>query len=393
MSWYKAGSVTSVAGTNVITGTGTLWSNPIFGIAPGQMIFVPGAGQVVIYEILAIDSDTQIRTSSNSASSITDSDYAIVTTVSNSMSDLARRTAVQLALYQKLLEDWQQITTGTGLITLVAPDGTEVTISALGDLTADVEWLQENKDQIVNAAGYAEEAKQYRDDALASATSASGSEDSAAVSASQAINAVNSIGTSVQDAQTAANTATDKAAQASSDADRAEAAADTVDTEALLNAIDSKMAKSGGSFTGPIALSGDATTALNPVTKQQLDFHNKSTYLYPGGTEASPASISANQRIVVVNPFAGRAIHCIAEVKWEGNWGASRWWYNPTSNDARGTNADVLTLPNGVQSIIIQSGSGTPFHRNASYTGSPLTNTATGDPSSVPFRVKVWTVD
>lgn len=133
MSWYRSGTVTAAAGQNVITGTGTLWNNPIFGIASGQMIFVPGAGQVVIYEILAVDSDTKIRTVSNVTSSITNSDYAIVTTVSNSMSDLARRTAVQLALYQKLLEDWQDITTGTGDVTIIAPDGTEVVIPALGE--------------------------------------------------------------------------------------------------------------------------------------------------------------------------------------------------------------------------------------------------------------------
>ncbi|WP_240624804.1 hypothetical protein [Yersinia massiliensis] len=138
MSWYKAGKVTSVVGTNVITGTGTLWSNPIFGIAPGQMILVPGAGQVVIYEILAVDSDTQIRISSNSASSITNSDYAIVTTVSNSMSDLARRTAVQLALYQGLLEDWQLITTGTGDVTIIAPDGSTVVIPSLTKMSEDI---------------------------------------------------------------------------------------------------------------------------------------------------------------------------------------------------------------------------------------------------------------
>jgi hypothetical protein len=138
MSWYKAGKVTSVAGTNVITGTGTLWSNPIFGIAPGQMILVPGAGQVVIYEILAVDSDAQIRISSNSASSITNSDYAIVTTVSNSMSDLARRTAVQLALYQGLLEDWQLITTGTGDVTIIAPDGSTVVIPSLTKMSQDI---------------------------------------------------------------------------------------------------------------------------------------------------------------------------------------------------------------------------------------------------------------
>lgn len=138
MSWYKAGKVTSVAGTNVITGTGTLWSNPIFGIAPGQMILVPGAGQVVIYEILAVDSDTKIRTVSNVASTITNSDYAIVTTVSNSMSDLARRTAVQLALYQGLLEDWQLITTGTGDVTIIAPDGSTVVIPSLSKISQDL---------------------------------------------------------------------------------------------------------------------------------------------------------------------------------------------------------------------------------------------------------------
>ncbi|WP_257209841.1 hypothetical protein [Yersinia mollaretii] len=138
MSWYKAGTVTSLAGTNIITGTGTLWNNPIFGIASGQMIFVPGAGQVVIYEILAVDSDTKIRVTKNISSAITNSEYAIVTTVSNSMSDLARRTAVQLALYQGLLEDWQLITTGTGNVTIIAPDGTEVVIPSLAQLSQDI---------------------------------------------------------------------------------------------------------------------------------------------------------------------------------------------------------------------------------------------------------------
>lgn len=119
----------------------------------------------------------------------------------------------------------------------------------------------------------------------------------------------------------------------------------------------------------------------------------KITYLYPGGTEALPASISANQRIVVANPFPSREISCIAEVKWEGNWGAAEWWYNAANQDARGTKANIFTPANGVQSIIVQSGSGTPFHRNAMYTGGPLTNTATGDSTTILFRVKVWRVD
>ncbi|WP_145537591.1 prophage tail fiber N-terminal domain-containing protein [Yersinia alsatica] len=136
-----------------------------------------------------------------------------------------------------------------------------------------------------------------------------------------------------------------------------------------------------------------ATQLVTLSTRVTALESKKITYLYPGGTEAAPASISANQRIIVANPFPNDDIACIAEVKWEGNWGTSRWWYNATSNDARGTNADVLTSASAVQSIIVQSGSGTPLHRTASYTGSPLINTAAGDPSSVPFRVKVWRIN
>ncbi|HDY4893801.1 TPA: phage tail protein [Yersinia enterocolitica] len=142
MAWYRSGTVTAAAGQNVITGTGTQWANNVFGIAPGQMIFVPGAGQVFIYEILSVDSDTKIRVTRNIATAITNSEYAIVTTVSNSMSDLARRTAVQLDLYQQLLEDWQNITTGTGDVTIIAPDGSTVVIPSLSDLTA---WVNDSK--------------------------------------------------------------------------------------------------------------------------------------------------------------------------------------------------------------------------------------------------------
>ncbi|HHH0216577.1 TPA: hypothetical protein ACPZBA_004136, partial [Yersinia enterocolitica] len=151
----RTGRASSVAGSNVITGVGTLWANNVFGIAPGQMIFVPGAGQVFIYEILSVDSDTKIRVTRNIATAITNSEYAIVTTVSNSMSDLARRTAVKLALYQKLLEDWQDITTGTGDVTIIAPDGSTVVIPSLSDLTAWVNdsktWFDDNRELIENA--------------------------------------------------------------------------------------------------------------------------------------------------------------------------------------------------------------------------------------------------
>ena len=229
MAWYRSGTVTSVAGTNVITGTGTLWNNPIFGIASGQMIFVPGAGQVVIYEILAVDSDTKIRVTKNISSAITNSEYAIVTTVSNSMSDLARRTAVQLALYQQFLEDWQNITTGTGDVTIIAPDGTEVVIPALSWITDSKTWFDANRELIDNA------------------------------------------GEAVAGAETAR--------------DEAEQFAESVNPDLLMHTT-------GGTFTGPVILAGDATDPKGAVTKQQLETHLKITNNLSEIKDAGPVAVA-----------------------------------------------------------------------------------------------------
>ncbi len=139
MAWYRSGTVTATAGQNVITGTGTQWANNVMGVAPGQALIVPRPdGNTLIYEILAVDSDTKIRINGNVVDALTSSNYGIQTSVSNSYSALARETSAQLALYQQLLQDWQQITTGTGNITIIAPDGTEVVIPSLAQLSQDI---------------------------------------------------------------------------------------------------------------------------------------------------------------------------------------------------------------------------------------------------------------
>ncbi|MBX9477095.1 hypothetical protein J8Z83_20835 [Yersinia enterocolitica] len=127
-----------MAGSNVITGVGTLWANNVFGIAPGQTLSIPGAGQVLQYEILAVDSDTKIRIATNVTTTITNSEYAIVTTVANSYSALARQTSANLAVYEKLLSDWNYITTGTGNVTIIAPDGTQVIMPSLNQINENI---------------------------------------------------------------------------------------------------------------------------------------------------------------------------------------------------------------------------------------------------------------
>lgn len=136
MAWYRSGTVTASVGQNVITGTGTQWANNVMGVAPGQALVVQRSdGNTLIYEILAVDSNTKIRINGNVVDALSAANYGIQTSVANSYSALARETSAQLALYQQLLQDWQQITTGTGSVSIIAPDGSTVVIPSLAQLS------------------------------------------------------------------------------------------------------------------------------------------------------------------------------------------------------------------------------------------------------------------
>ncbi len=109
------------------------------GVAIGQALYVTRTdGNTLVYEILAVDSDTKIRINGNIVDSLTNSNYAIHTTVSNSYSALARESSAQLGFYQQLFKDWQSITTSSGNVTIIAPDGSTVVIPSLTQMSQDI---------------------------------------------------------------------------------------------------------------------------------------------------------------------------------------------------------------------------------------------------------------
>lgn len=149
MAWYRDGTVRVTNGSATVTGTGTLWGDNKQGIGPGQMLLVPAAGTVQVYEILRVDSNTQLTLKDNfvgttSASSV----YAIPSFYTDSVPDFARRLSAQLSYYQSQMDGWQQIMTGTGSVTLTAPNGQTVTISSFKKLTDDMN----NKANLVSGA-------------------------------------------------------------------------------------------------------------------------------------------------------------------------------------------------------------------------------------------------
>ncbi|WP_277971738.1 hypothetical protein [Pantoea agglomerans] len=138
MAWYRTGTIAATKDGKTITGTGTKWADNKQGIGAGQMLLVPGSGSVEIYEIATVKSDTELTLTDAVTSNITGSAYAILAFYGNSYPDFARQLAAQLKYYQSQMDGWQEIMTGTGDVTLVAPDGTQVTISSMSELTSSV---------------------------------------------------------------------------------------------------------------------------------------------------------------------------------------------------------------------------------------------------------------
>jgi hypothetical protein len=127
-AWYRTGTITSSG--NVVTGTGTLWADNKMGIGSGQMLLVPGDGVVRIFEISSIDSNTQLRLVAIPDAPLA-GNYAIASFYTDSVPDFARRLAAQLSYYQSQMDGWQKILTGTGIINLIAPDGTVVSVPSM----------------------------------------------------------------------------------------------------------------------------------------------------------------------------------------------------------------------------------------------------------------------
>jgi hypothetical protein len=135
-AWYRTGTI-GISGKTV-TGAGTNWTDNKFGIGPGQALLVPADGDVKIYEIARVDSATQLTLVADAGSVAAGSEYAIMSFYTDSRPDFARRLSAQLGYYQSLADDLQIIMTGTGSVTITAPDDTPVTISSFKKLTEDM---------------------------------------------------------------------------------------------------------------------------------------------------------------------------------------------------------------------------------------------------------------
>ncbi|MGM7743102.1 hypothetical protein ACS780_21415 [Yersinia enterocolitica] len=295
MSWYRAGEIAGSAGNAVITGVNTNWIDNKQAVGAGQALIISVGDATQIYEIEQVESATQIRLTSPLKQDYS-GEYAILTFYVDSVPDFARRLSTLIGYFTTQLAGLQDLVTSDSDVTFIKPDGTSVIIPSIHALTKWVDeykkWFDGARDDIDNVAGNANEAKAARDEAvqarleaIAAATgsekykeqakdyaaqaavseqSASASETAAASALAGAISAKDNAKVSMEGAKVARD-------RAEAAAQKAKDIAEAADIDKVMEVMSDKMDKTGGTFTGPVTLVGDATNPLEPTTKQQVE--------------------------------------------------------------------------------------------------------------------------
>ena len=127
--WYRVGTVSVTNGSKKVTGFGTKWKTSVSKPDKGHPVHAPDGR---IYELDYVESDTVLwLVSSYAGPSAADQVYAIDIARSGTNSAFSRDLSAFVAYHQGQMDGWQQLLTGTGNVTLTAPDGTKITVPSI----------------------------------------------------------------------------------------------------------------------------------------------------------------------------------------------------------------------------------------------------------------------
>lgn len=162
--WYRAGTVSVTNGSKKITGFGTLWKTTVLKPDKGHPVHGPDGR---IYELDYVESDTVMYiVTAYAGATAAGQAYAIDIPRTSSIPAFSRDLSAFMGYHQTQMDGWQQLLTGTGDVTLTAPDGTKLTVPT---------W-----DKVMNAGyGVVTQAKTEADRAKAEAANSAASAASA----------------------------------------------------------------------------------------------------------------------------------------------------------------------------------------------------------------------
>lgn len=130
--WYRAGSIAVTNGSKKVVGTGTTWKTSVLKPDKGHAVHSPDGRQ---YELDYVESDTVMYiVTPYVGPTATGQAYAIDITRTGSIPALSREISAFSAHAQGQYDSWQKVLTGTGMVTLTAPDGQQVQVPSLSSM-------------------------------------------------------------------------------------------------------------------------------------------------------------------------------------------------------------------------------------------------------------------
>lgn len=127
--WYRAGTASVTNGSKKVTGFGSQWKTTTYKPDKGHTFWGPDGKA---YEIDYVESDTVLYLVMAYAGVTAASQaYSIDITRTSTIPAFSRELSAQLAFAQAQYDSWQQVLTGSGMVTLTAPDGQQVQVPAL----------------------------------------------------------------------------------------------------------------------------------------------------------------------------------------------------------------------------------------------------------------------
>lgn len=129
--WVRAGTVTLTNGSKKVTGSGTAWNTGTNKVTKGCAFIYNN----IAYEVDYINSDTELYlVDTYGGTTASGLSYRIQIAVTDTIPELASRIATALAYWNGQAANLQALTTGSGNVTLTAPDGTQVVVPSYSNM-------------------------------------------------------------------------------------------------------------------------------------------------------------------------------------------------------------------------------------------------------------------
>lgn len=130
--WYRVGTVSVTNGSKKVTGFGTQWKSTVYKPDKGHAFYGPDGKA---YEIDYVESDTVLYLVMVYAGATANTQpYAIDITRTSTIPAFSRELSAFTAYAQSQYDSWQHVLTGTGSVTLTAPDGQQIQVPALSSM-------------------------------------------------------------------------------------------------------------------------------------------------------------------------------------------------------------------------------------------------------------------